>query len=48
VERVRLEDEHGQLVYEVRFTNKSRVYVDPGSGNVIYARLEEANEADDD
>lgn len=41
VERVRLEVEHGQLVYDVRFTNDSRVYVDPVSGRVIYARLDD-------
>lgn len=44
IERVRLEEEHGQLVYEVRFTNDSRVYVDPVSGSVIYARLEGSND----
>ena len=41
VERVELEEEHGQLVYEVRFTNNSRVYVDAASGAVVYARLED-------
>lgn len=41
VERVELEEEHGQLVYEVRFTNNSRVYVDAVSGAVVYARLED-------
>jgi uncharacterized membrane protein YkoI len=44
VERVQLEDEDGQLVYEVRFTDKSKVYVDPVSGQVIYARLERDHE----
>lgn len=45
VERVSLEEEQGQLVYAVLFTDKSRVYVDPASGQVIYAQLE--HEADD-
>lgn len=48
VERVQLEEENGQLVYEVRFTNNSRVYVDPISGRVIYARLEGQNNTPDD
>ncbi|HEY1012736.1 MAG TPA: PepSY domain-containing protein, partial [Herpetosiphonaceae bacterium] len=42
VERVKLEQEHGALVYEVRFTNDNRVYVDPASGAVVYAKLENA------
>ena len=48
VMRVRLEEEHGQLVYDVRFTDNSRVYVDPVSGRVIYARLEERDGKDDE
>lgn len=47
VERVELEEEHGQLVYEVRFTNDSRVYVDAVSGAVVYARLENESSRDD-
>lgn len=46
VERVELEEEDGQLVYEVRFTNDSRVYVDAVSGAVVYARLEESGSRD--
>jgi uncharacterized membrane protein YkoI len=41
VKEVRLEDEHGATVYEVRFDNGSRVYVDPASGRVIYAQTED-------
>lgn len=48
VERVELEEEHGQLVYEVRFTNNSRVYVDAVSGAVVYARLEDEGSSGDD
>lgn len=48
VERVELEAEHGQLVYEVRFTDDSRVYVDAVSGAVVYARLENESSHDDD
>lgn len=48
VERVRLEEEHGQRVYEVRFTDNSRVYVDPVNGRVIYARLEGRDGSNDD
>lgn len=50
VERVSLEEEQGQLVYVVRFTDKSRVYVDPAGGQVIYAQLEHedgGHESDD-
>lgn len=47
VERVELEEEDGRLVYEVRFTNDSRVYVDAVSGAVVYARLEESRRDDD-
>jgi uncharacterized membrane protein YkoI len=43
VERVELEQEHGQLVYEVRFIDDSRVYLDPATGRVLYARLENRN-----
>jgi uncharacterized membrane protein YkoI len=46
VERVELEEEHGQLVYEVRFTNDSRVYVDAVTGAVVYARLEDESSRD--
>ncbi|HEY0738251.1 MAG TPA: PepSY domain-containing protein [Herpetosiphonaceae bacterium] len=46
VERVELEEEDGRLVYEVRFTNNSRVYVDAVSGAVVYARLEEGSRDD--
>ncbi|HEY0603326.1 MAG TPA: PepSY domain-containing protein [Herpetosiphonaceae bacterium] len=46
VERVELEEEDGRLVYEVRFTNNSRVYVDAVSGAVVYARLEESRRDD--
>lgn len=45
LERVELEEEHGNLVYEVRFSNKNRVYVDAYSGVVVYARIE--NDDDD-
>lgn len=47
IERVRLEEEHGQLVYEVRFADDSRVYIDPTSGSVLYARLERSDSKDD-
>ncbi|HEY1016718.1 MAG TPA: PepSY domain-containing protein, partial [Herpetosiphonaceae bacterium] len=39
VERVRLEEEDGKMVYEVRFEDDSRVYVDAYTGQVVYARL---------
>ena len=51
LERVELEEEHGNLVYEVRFTNKNRVYVDAISGVVVYARIDDHDddhERDDD
>jgi hypothetical protein len=31
----------------VRFTDNSRVYIDPLSGRVIYARLEDRDRQDD-
>lgn len=40
VVKVELEEEHGALVYEVRFANDSRVYVDAYSGSVVYAKVE--------
>ncbi|MFD3164999.1 PepSY domain-containing protein [Herpetosiphon sp. NSE202] len=45
VERVELEEEHGALVYEVRFTNDSRVYVDAYSGSVVYAKIESSKDS---
>lgn len=35
---VELDDEHGVLVYEVKFTNGSKVYVDAATGGVVYAQ----------
>ncbi len=45
VERVELEEEHGALVYEVRFANDSRVYVDAYSGSVVYAKIESSKDS---
>lgn len=39
VVRVELNDEHGSVVYEVQFQDGSRVYVDAGTGQVVYANL---------
>ncbi|KPL81195.1 PepSY domain-containing protein [Herpetosiphon geysericola] len=47
VVRVELEEEHGALVYEVRFANDSRVYVDAYSGSVVYAKVESGSSNDD-
>ncbi len=45
VVRVELEEEHGALVYEVRFANDSRVYVDAYTGSVVYAKVESSNDS---
>jgi uncharacterized membrane protein YkoI len=44
VERVELEEEHGLLIFDVRFVDDSRVYVDAFTGEVVYARLESAGD----
>lgn len=46
VVKVELEEEHGALVYEVRFANDSRVYVDAYSGSVVYAKVESGSNDD--
>jgi uncharacterized membrane protein YkoI len=38
VREVELEDEEGALVYEVKFTDGGKVYVDAATGQVVYAR----------
>lgn len=43
-----LEDEYGKLVYEVKLTNNSKVYVDAATGEVVWARLNDPNDPDDD
>lgn len=48
VERVELEEEHGNLVYEIRFIDKNRVYVDAISGVVVYARIDDDHDEDHD
>lgn len=45
VRSVERESEHGMQVYEVKFTDGGKVYVDVASGQVVYARLTEADEA---
>ncbi len=47
VERVKLEEERGALVYEVRFTNDNRVYVDARTGQVLSARIKDEGGDDD-
>ncbi|MCS6882564.1 MAG: PepSY domain-containing protein [Oscillochloridaceae bacterium] len=43
---VERETEHGALVYEVKFSDRSSVYVDAATGQVVYARI--AAGGDDD
>jgi uncharacterized membrane protein YkoI len=44
VREVEREDEHGALVYEVKFTDGSRIYVDATTGQVVYARAGDGDE----
>ncbi len=46
VRAVEREAEHGVQVYEVKFTDGGKVYVDVASGQVVYARLAGAGERD--
>lgn len=39
VREVELDQEHGMRVYEVKFADDSKVYVDVRTGQVVYARL---------
>ena len=51
VREVEREDEHGTLVYEVKFTDGAKVYVDAATGQVVYARVGDGDEhehADDE
>lgn len=49
VGEVHLEREHGVAAFEVKFTDGSTVYVDAGTGQVIYARIaaERGDDAED-
>jgi uncharacterized membrane protein YkoI len=48
VRSVELEHERNILVYEVKFTDGSSVYIDAGNGQVAYAKVAGANQNDDD
>lgn len=39
VREVETEQEHGAVVYDVKFTDGASVYVDAATGQVVYARL---------
>ena len=47
VREAKLERERGMLVYEVKFTDGSEVYVDATNGQVVYAELSDGNDNDD-
>lgn len=44
---VKRETEHGALAYEVKFSDRSVVYVDAAGGQVVYARIAGAGDNDD-
>jgi uncharacterized membrane protein YkoI len=44
---VERETEHGVLVYEVKFSDRSAVYVDASTGQVVYARIATGGDGDD-
>lgn len=48
VRSVELEHERDILVYEVKFTDGSSVYIDAGNGQVAYAKVAGVNQNDDD
>lgn len=48
VREVELENEHGVPVYEVKFENGAKVYVDASSGQVVYAELQGDSSGGDD
>lgn len=47
VVKVERENEHGTEVYEVKFSDGSKVYVDAVTGQIVYAKIRQAD-ADDD
>ncbi len=44
---VERETEHGALVYDVKFSDRSAVYVDAATGQVVYARIAAGGNDDD-
>ncbi|MCX7792692.1 MAG: PepSY domain-containing protein [Chloroflexaceae bacterium] len=44
---VERETEHGALVYDVKFSDRSSVYVDAATGQVVYARIAAGGDGDD-
>ncbi len=44
---VERETEHGALVYDVKFSDRSSVYVDAATGQVVYARIASGGDGDD-
>ncbi|MFV9505072.1 MAG: PepSY domain-containing protein [Oscillochloridaceae bacterium umkhey_bin13] len=48
VRKVELEEERGLMVYEVKFTDGGEVYVDATTGQVVYAKLADTEQEDDD
>lgn len=48
VRDVERENKRGMLVYEVKFTDGSKIYVDAASGQVAYARVRGGEEDHDD
>lgn len=46
VREVEQEDERGALVYEVKFTDGGKVYVDAATGQVVYARVGDGDEGE--
>ncbi|NCC35526.1 MAG: peptidase, partial [Chloroflexia bacterium] len=48
VRKTELESERGVLVYEVKFTDDSEIYVDATTGQVIYAKIKGERHSEED